>query len=84
MALTATQTTVTTAVALNTVNNSAFTKLTISNGAAVLWLGASNVDATHGASVAASTIVKLDLNPGETVYGFCATSTVVGIITQVA
>jgi hypothetical protein len=84
MALSASQTTVSTAVALNTANSNAFTKLTISNGAAVLWLGGSNVDATHGASVAANTIVKLDLNPGEVVWGFCATSTVVGIIAQVA
>lgn len=82
MALTAAQTTVTAAVPLNTAGSGQ--KLTISNGAAVLYLGGSNVSATTGAAIAINSVVKIELNPYEVIYGFCATSTVVGIITQLA
>lgn len=52
----------------------------LSNGAAVLYLGGPNVTAINGAPVAANATMNIYLWPGDVLYAFCATSSVIGVL----
>lgn len=69
----------TTAVALNTAGSSG-QPLYISNGAAIVYLGASDVTTTTGVALAANAAVTLQLDAGDVLYAICATSSDVGVL----
>lgn len=75
MAITSAQISVgTTATALNTATSSG-QRLVVTPVTTAVVLGASTVTATTGLSVAAGTVVYVDLQPGETLYGIVSSGT---------
>ncbi len=54
----------------------------INNTGAVAYLGGSNVTASNGLPVptSASTFITVTLYPGDQLYAYCATSTVVSVL----
>jgi len=80
MAVSSAQVSVTTsATALNTASTDGG-YLVIKNGAAVIYLGASNVTSGTGLSVATTASVTVYLKPGDVLYGICATSSTVEVL----
>lgn len=80
MAVVGSSLSVTTAVALNTAGSAQ--RITVSNGSgSILYLGGSNVDATHGIAIAVSTVSPtFIIGPGEVLYAFAASATTVGVL----
>lgn len=73
------KTVATTAVALNTAGTAGQT-LYIFNGAADVFLGASNVTASTGIKLAAAGSLTLEVKPGDVLYAICATTSDVGVL----
>jgi hypothetical protein len=55
-------------------------KIMVTNGAAVVFLGGSGVTTLTGLSLAANATLTVELNHGERLYAICATSSDVSVL----